>query len=95
MKLSAGRSLREGEILNLESAKSRLQALTGLAEAADDEDALALDTLLNEIDGLRADLHTADKAYREECEKNRKLKSLLRAMMKYIVEEGDNDEDKL
>lgn len=81
--------------MTIERAKARLQAITGLAETADDEDALALDTLLNEIDGLRADLHTADKAYREECEKNRKLKSLLHAMMKYIVEEGDNDEDKL
>jgi hypothetical protein len=32
------------------------------------------------------------KAYREECEKNRKLKSLLHAMMKYIVEEGEDDD---
>lgn len=81
--------------MTIERAKARLQAITGLAETADDEDALALDTLLNEIDGLRADLHAADKAYQEECKKNRELKSLLHAMMKYIVEEGDNDEDKL
>lgn len=78
--------------MTIERAKARLQAITGLAEAADDEDVLALDTLLNEIDGLRTDLHTADRAYREECEKNRKLKSLLHAMMKYIVEEGDDDD---
>lgn len=65
-----------------------------IARAEDDdyEDVLTPDTLQNEIDGLRADLHTADKAYREECEKNRKLKSLLHAMMKYIVEEGEDDD---
>lgn len=79
--------------MTLERAKARLQVITGLAEVADDEDVLALDTLLNEIDGLRADLNTADRAYREECEKNRKLKSLLRAMIKYIVEEGDEDDN--
>ena len=77
--------------MTIERAKARLQVITGLAETADDEDALALDTLLNEIDGRRADLNTAERAYREECEKNRKLKSLLRAMMKYIVEEGEED----
>lgn len=92
MTLSAEKSLKEGDIMTIERAKARLQAITGLAEAADDEDVLALDTLLNEIDGLRADLNTADRAYKEECEKNRKLKSLLRAMMKYIVEEGEDDD---
>lgn len=78
--------------MTIERAKARLQVITGLAEVADDEDVLALDTLLNEIDGLRADLNTADRVYREECEENRKLKSLLRAMMKYIVEEGEDDD---
>lgn len=42
--------------MTIERAKARLQVITGLAEVADDEDALALDTLLNEIDGLRATL---------------------------------------
>lgn len=51
--------------------------------------------ILGEVKALKEDLETANKTLKKECKKNTELKSLLRAMMKYIVEEGDNDEDKL